>query len=128
MGYTGENSLKRKFYTNNECYVHKDLLPALNQIQECLNQMNYQLCIIDGYRPLSVQEEIFKLIGDTRYVSDPKCSRHPRGTAVDVTICDREGHKLFFPTDFSAFDEKCWAHAICDNEESVKIEHYYRQL
>lgn len=118
MGYTGDNFLKKKFYKTDSCYVHKDLVEPLNNIQKELNLLGYQLCIIDAYRPLSVQQYIFNLVNDKRYVSDPTQSRHPRGTAVDVTICELKdaGERLKMPTEFSAFGEKCWAHAECDDE------------
>ena len=115
--YTGENILKRKFYETNACFVHQDLIEPLNKIQTELFEMGYQLVITDAYRPLSVQKLIFELIGgDTKYVSDPNNSRHPRGTAVDVSLLDLEGNKLEMPTSFSEFGQKCWADAECNTE------------
>ena len=113
--FTGENVLKKKFYKTNSCYVHQDLVDSLNTIQLTLKDIGLQLCIIDAYRPLSVQKEIFQMINcDTRYVSDPNHSRHPKGTAVDVTLCDLNGNKLEMPTGFSDFGEKCHAFAECN--------------
>jgi D-alanyl-D-alanine dipeptidase len=119
MGYTGENILKTKFYHTNKCFVHPNLLQPLNNIQSELKEKGYQLCIIDAYRPLSVQKQIFNLISDTRYVSDPTKSRHPRGTAIDVTLCDLNGNKIKMPTEFSDFGEKCCAFPPCDKEAEM---------
>ena len=74
--YACRNYFKNKFYNNDECYTHKDLIKHVNKVNEVNEELNFyglQLCIIDEYRPLLLQKEIFILIGgDTRYVSEPK--------------------------------------------------------
>ena len=52
----------------------------------------------------SVQQRMWNLIRDERYVSNPQ--RTPvgtRGTAVDVTLVDRHGRELPMPTSFDDF-------------------------
>lgn len=124
--YTGSNYFKKKFYETNKCLVHKDLVDSINKINNELKKDNLQLCIIDAYRPLSVQKEIFKLIGgDTRYVSDPNNGRHPRGTAIDVTLYTLDDVALEMPTGFSDFGEKCGAFAECSemaNKNRTKLQ------
>jgi D-alanyl-D-alanine dipeptidase len=61
-----------------------------------------KLVILDAYRPLSVQKEMWKQKPDTRYVADPKTgSMHNRGAAVDVWV---EGEPP--PSEFDDFSEK----------------------
>jgi len=106
--YTGINSLNKKFYNEPKCLLHKDTLIKLKLANEKFNNDGYIMIIFDGYRPLSVQKELFKLVsGDTRYISDPNKSRHPRGTAVDVSLKNiSTNEKIPMPTDFSDFSEK----------------------
>jgi D-alanyl-D-alanine dipeptidase len=115
IAYTGANIWNKQFYKTNMCYVHINLIAPLIAIQEELKQMGLQLLIIDAYRPLSVQKEIASIINDTRYVSDPSKSRHTRGTAIDVTLCDlHTGVKVEMQTDFSDFGPQCHAHKMDD--------------
>ncbi len=48
---------------------------------------------------------------DTRYVSDPRNGgRHTRGTAVDVTLIQKNtGKELAMGTGFDNFTEKAWS-------------------
>lgn len=108
-GYTGANIWKKQFYKTNACYVHINLIAPLMEIQAELKVMGLQLLIIDAYRPLSVQKEIASIINDTRYVSDTSKSRHTRGTAVDVTLCDLQGNQVEMQTAFSDFGPQCHA-------------------
>lgn len=89
-------------------YVHADLVPALQKVQEELAAEGLGLKIYDGYRPLSVQAKMWEILPDERYVSDPTKSkgRHPRGVAVDVTLVDRLGNELRMPTAYDAFSLK----------------------
>jgi len=115
IGYTGENSFNKKFYNENKCYVHENLINNLKKINKKLKKKNLELCIVDAYRPLSVQKELFILMnGDTRYISDPDKSRHCRGTAVDVTLYNKDGNELEMPTKISEFTEKSNAYAECN--------------
>lgn len=89
-------------------YIHKDLVEPLRKVQEELAEKGLGLKIYDGYRPLSVQQKMWDLIRDERYVSNPAKNkgRHTRGTAVDVTLVDRMGNELKMPTGFDDFTEK----------------------
>lgn len=89
-------------------YIHKDLVEPLRKVQEELAEKGLGLKIYDGYRPLPVQQKMWDLIRDERYVSNPAKNkgRHTRGTAVDVTLVDRMGNELKMPTGFDDFTEK----------------------
>jgi zinc D-Ala-D-Ala dipeptidase len=77
-------------------------------VQEYLARSGLGLKVWDGYRPLSVQQKMWDLIRDERYVSNPAKNqgRHTRGTAVDVTLVDKRGRELPMPTDFDDFTER----------------------
>jgi zinc D-Ala-D-Ala dipeptidase len=101
--FTGE-----KLYDSPSAFVHADLVAALEAIQAELAGLGLGLKIYDGYRPLSVQQKMWDLIRDERYVSNPAKNkgRHTRGTAVDVTLVDKSGRELPMPSDFDDFTEK----------------------
>lgn len=104
---TTYNFTGAKLYELPAAYVHKDLMPALEAVQRELAEMGLGLKIYDGYRPLSVQQRMWDLIQDERYVSNPDKNkgRHTRGTAVDVTLIDKTGAELPMPSGFDDFTE-----------------------
>lgn len=89
-------------------FVHKDLIGPLTRVQRDLAKLGLGLKIYDGYRPLSVQQKMWDLIRDERYVSNPAKNkgRHTRGTAVDVTLVNKLGNELEMPTPFDDFTER----------------------
>ncbi len=105
---TTYNFTGKQWYPFPAIFVHKDLAAPLRKIQQELARHGLGLKIYDGYRPLSVQQKMWDLIRDERYVSNPSKNRgrHTRGTAVDVTLVDRLGNELKMPTTFDDFTEK----------------------
>lgn len=100
--FTGE-----QLYPFPAAYVHRGVAVALAAIQDDLAREGLGLKIYDGYRPLSVQQKMWDLIRDERYVSNPAVNkgRHTRGTAVDVTLVDKHGNELPMPSPFDDFTE-----------------------
>lgn len=88
-------------------FVNRDVAAALTAVQADLAKQGLALKIYDGYRPLSVQQKMWDLIRDERYVSNPAVNkgRHTRGTAVDVTLVDKVGNELPMPSPFDDFTE-----------------------
>jgi D-alanyl-D-alanine dipeptidase len=103
INFTGE-----KLYPFPAAYVRRELIPCLEAVQRELASKGLALKIYDGYRPLPVQQKIWDLIRDERFVSNPAVNRgrHTRGTAVDVTLVDRHGRPLPMPSDFDEFSPK----------------------
>lgn len=67
----------------------------------------FSLCMLDCYRPLSVQKTFWKIMPDERFVADPaKGSKHNRGLAVDLSACDKNGKWLNMPTGYDDFTER----------------------
>ncbi len=103
---TANNFTGQVLYDSPVCLLRRSVAERLSRVQERLAAQGYGLLVLDGYRPLSVQERMWQLVPDTRYVADPrKGSRHNRGAAVDVALVDGAGQLLEMPTDFDDFSE-----------------------
>ncbi|MGH8045978.1 MAG: M15 family metallopeptidase, partial [Chthoniobacterales bacterium] len=100
--FTGE-----ALYPFPAAFVHRDIAAALQKVQADLAKEGLGLKIYDGYRPFSVQQKMWDLVHDERYVSDPAVNRgrHTRGTTVDVTLVDKLGNALDMPSAFDDFDQ-----------------------
>jgi zinc D-Ala-D-Ala dipeptidase len=105
---TPNNFVHATLYPVARAYLRRDVAAALVEVQQELAAQGLGLKIFDAYRPLSVQQRMWDLIHDDRYVSNPalNAGRHTRGTAVDLTLVDREGHDLPMPTPFDDFTER----------------------
>jgi len=108
---TRDNFTGTQLYPSARLWLHRDTAGALSRVQADLAARGLALKIFDAYRPLSVQQRMWDLIRDERYVSNPAKNRgrHTRGTAVDVTLVDAKGGPLDMPTDFDDFTDR--AHA-----------------
>ncbi len=111
--YATENNFTGKvLYDLPKCYLHEEVANALCRVQDELTHYGLRLKIFDGYRPLSVQQKMWDLVQDGRYVSNPavNAGRHTRGTTVDLTLTDFEGQEIAMPSAFDEFSER----AHCD--------------
>ena len=103
---TDSNFTHQKLYPVAKCYLRLEAAESLRAVQRDLKKIGLGLKVLDGYRPLSVQEKMWKILPDTNYVANPAVgSRHNRGTAVDVTLVDSLGHELQMPTGFDNFTD-----------------------
>jgi len=104
--YAGpDNFTGKTVYPAAKCYLRKPAADALAKAA-ALAAPN-RLCVLDCYRPLSVQRKFWALVPDERFVADPaKGSRHNRGMAVDAALCDGSGKWLELPTKFDDFSER----------------------
>lgn len=119
---TPNNFTGKILYPSAECFLARDVAAALKNVQEDMKRQGYRLKIFDGYRPLSVQKEMWKVLPDSRYVADPKKgSAHNRGYAVDLTIVLPDGSPVQMPTDFDEFSIK--AHSNYQNLPPDAIKH-----
>lgn len=104
---TANNFTGRVVYPSARCFLARDAAYALRDVQEELRPLGYRLKIFDGYRPLSVQRQFWKILPDPRYVADPKVgSRHNRGYAVDLSLVDLAGNDVPMPSEFDDFSER----------------------
>ncbi len=86
-------------------YLRQQPAQALADVAAELDSLGIHLKIWDAYRPYSVTQRFWELIGDERYVANPaKGSGHNRGVAVDLTLVDaKTGKELKMPTEFDDF-------------------------
>ena len=105
---TRQNFTGEALYPSAQLWLHRDTARALSLVQSDLRKRGLALKIYDAYRPLRVQQKMWNLIRDERYVSNPAKNRgrHTRGTAVDVTLVDRLGRELPMPSDYDDFSER----------------------
>ncbi len=104
---TSNNFVGRPLYPATDLYLERGAAERLQRVQAALQRQGLGLKVWDAYRPLSIQKEMWRILPDTRYVADPAVgSRHNRGSAVDVTLIDSQGHELPMPTAFDEFTEK----------------------
>lgn len=101
---TPNNFLKRAVYSDTRCFVRRTVALRLRAVQDDLVSRGLGLVVFDGYRPLRVQREMWRIMPNPNYVADPATgSRHNRGAAVDAALVDRAGSRLPMPTDFDDF-------------------------
>ena len=127
-----DNFLHKDVYSDfgiEACYVHLDVHEKLMQLAPELQKKGLRLVLFDCYRPLEVQEAMWKIMPDAKYVANPKTgSLHNRGVAIDCALADEQGAYLEFPTAFDSFEKKAWQAYICpdnakmpcDNRETLK--------
>jgi D-alanyl-D-alanine dipeptidase len=104
---TANNFTHRPLYSQARCLLRASIAADLAQVQASLEAQGLGLKVYDCYRPLSVQRKMWRIMPDSRYVANPAVgSRHNRGSAVDVTLVDREGQELEMPTAFDDFSDR----------------------
>jgi D-alanyl-D-alanine dipeptidase len=103
---TEDNFTKTKLYPTAVCKLRRSVAARLVKAAKALRKQGRRLVIWDCYRPSSIQETLWKLVPDERYVANPaKGSRHSRGAAVDVGLVDKDGKPVVLPTKFDDFSE-----------------------
>ena len=105
---TTNNFTGKVLYSTDKVYLRKIVAEKLSEANRYLmKNYNLRIKIFDGYRPLSVQKIMWKIMPDDRYVANPaKGSRHNRGAAVDVTLIDSLGNELDMGTEYDNFTVK----------------------
>ncbi len=105
---TTNNFVKIKLYPCPRCFLRPEVAAAVQQAHQQLQQQGYGgLRLFDCYRPQPIQQKMWQIKPDERYVANPATgSAHNRGTAVDLTIVDIEGKPLDMGTPFDEFSPK----------------------
>jgi D-alanyl-D-alanine dipeptidase len=107
---TADNFTKRVLYTTDTLYARHIVAESLAVAQRAARARGLQLKVYDAYRPLSIQRLMWSIVPDERYVADPaKGSRHNRGCALDLTLCDSTGQELNMGTGYDEFTERAAA-------------------
>ncbi len=105
---TPNNFTHRVLYPDSTIYLRRVVADSLSKANRFLiKHFHLRIKIFDGFRPLKIQQEMWKIFPDEKYVADPsRGSRHNRGAAVDVTIVDFYNRELDMGTGFDDFTEK----------------------
>ena len=71
---TKNNFMKKRMYPRNthNTFLRLPAAKALKEVENELQAKGFGLKIWDAYRPYSVTESFWELVGDERYVADPK--------------------------------------------------------
>jgi len=106
-----------------EAVLHEEAFVCLEKAIAIAQNENLIFKIWDAYRPFSVQEKMFEVIGDSNFISNPATGSvpHCRGVAVDLTLCDSAGLELYMGTDFDNFTEL--AFYTSENVSSIARNH-----
>jgi len=101
------NLLGRNLYAPHDCaWLHVDAAAALQRAVRALAGATraLQLCVLDAARPQRVQEQFWAHVQGTPmqpYFAPPeRGSIHSFGMAVDITLCDAQGHEVDMGTPF----------------------------
>lgn len=123
---TEDNFLKKNVYREfnlTGCYLHQDLAQKIHSLETILSQKKLKLIFFDCFRPLAVQQAMWKIVPDARYVANPKSgSNHNRGVAVDLTLADEQGVPLPMPSEFDDFSSKAAVKYACSTVDQQKCD------
>lgn len=102
---TKNNFTKVKLYDCSTCLLRYEVLLDLLKAEKEFEKLGLYIKIFDAYRPLSVQKKMWKKFPNPIYVANPykKGSIHNRGSAVDLTLIDKNGKELDMGTVFDFF-------------------------
>lgn len=104
---TTNNFTGRQLYPDARCFLRRAVAEQLEDAQRELQAQGLGLKVFDAFRPRAVQQTMWSMVPDPRYVADPaKGSRHNRGAAVDVTLVTAAGDRVPMPTEFDDFTER----------------------
>jgi len=126
---TEDNFTKKRLYDSNTCFLRRSTAIKLDAVQKELERMNLGLKVWDCYRPLAVQQALWAILPDERYVANPKAgSRHNRACSVDVTLIDSKGKELPMPTGFDDFSPRAYHHYQDLPDEAIRNRELLKSL
>lgn len=101
---TEDNFLKAKVYDCAECFLRLKTVQALIAANKEFMKEGFKIKLYDCYRPLSIQQKMWEIVSNPKYVADPKKgSIHNRGGAVDISLVNASGEEVEMGTDFDFF-------------------------
>ena len=107
---TDNNFMGAVFYEEPRAFLQRPAAEALKRAHEKLRKAGFGLLIHDGYRPWFVTRMFWDGTPAEHHdmVADPsKGSRHNRGCAVDLTLCDpKSGAPLRMPSGYDEFSDR----------------------
>lgn len=125
---TADNFLGTPVYDTPAAMLQRPAAEALLAAHRSLARHGLGLCVFDGYRPWRVTKLFWEATPPAlrEFVADPaNGSRHNRGCAVDVGLCDlRTGQLVDMPSDFDEFTDRAYA----DHPGGTARQRWYREL
>ena len=112
---TADNFTGVAFYPVGRCLLRRDAAERVGRVHKALAARGLGLLMWDCYRPFSIQQRLWKIVPDSRYVAEPVAaadgtpvegSKHNRGAAVDLTLVGRDGRVLEMPTGYDDFSPR----------------------
>ncbi|WP_156176045.1 M15 family metallopeptidase [Hymenobacter terrenus] len=103
---TSSNFMGRPLYPAARAFLQRPAAEALVQVNQELKPLGYKLLVFDGYRPWRITKEMWDSTPPSKkeFVANPnKGSRHNRGCAVDLSLCELATGKEVAMT--GAYDE-----------------------
>jgi len=102
---TSNNFTNEVLYDSPICYLRRTTALKLIEINKELQAKGLCLKVWDAFRPLYIQEKMWKIYPDERFVANPAKgnSNHCKGSSVDVTICKIDGQEIKMPTEYDHF-------------------------
>ena len=107
-----ENMLQTDIYSEvglgNRCFMHPDMLEALNKLRATLKEHNLKLKIKDAYRPPLAHEKMLQIIPmEGFFARTPERSQHCHGSAIDCILVNREDdEELAYPCRVDAYEKR----------------------
>lgn len=111
LRYAGpDNFLSTQLYPIAAAYLQRPAAEALLRAHHQLAARGFGLLVFDAYRPWYVTKLFWEVVPPPQrvFVADPaRGSAHNRGTAVDLTLCDRgSGDAVDMGSGFDEFSER----------------------
>ena len=110
---TAQNFMGRVLYPQARAFLQRPAAEALAQVQAELKPLGYGLLVFDGYRPWRITKQMWDHtpVAKREFVADPrKGSRHNRGCAVDLTLCDlATGREIEMPGTYDEMSPRSYA-------------------
>ena len=119
----GDNFMGQAMYPGDGCYLSAQTAQKLLAAQRIVAAEGKRILILDAYRPHRYQQTLYDRVEDKQYVASPTtASRHNRGAAVDVTLCDGFGIACPMPSDYDEFTEAATrAYTLATEEQTANL-------
>ena len=107
LRYATENNFTKKvIYKNNDCYLIEEAFERLAVATEIAKSLGYKIKIFDAFRSSNAQNQLWDFFPSSEFISPPsKGSPHTRGTAVDITLTNKNFLEIDMGTDFDEFSK-----------------------
>jgi zinc D-Ala-D-Ala dipeptidase len=114
------NFFHTALYPCEQCLLRYEVAVALKNVQQYIGSLGYTLQIYDCYRPFSIQEYMWDILPDSRYVANPNRggSIHNKGGAVDLRLLYLNGDTVPMGTIFDHFGVEA-SHSYTDMPDSI---------